>query len=138
MENFKSLYEILKSESLRRRPTMWIGSLSILGLRNMIDGYLYCLEIHHIEEIEIKQFHGFHDFVAKYYKRPSQAGWALNIWAENYGDEPQSLSSFFRLFDSFIGEKREDAFYHNLLLLYRGKLSQDDFIFERMAVFQDL
>jgi hypothetical protein len=76
---------------------------------------------------------GFNDFVAEYYKKPAQAGWAKNIWAESYGEGPHSFMMFFLLFDKFIGNEKEDDFYQNLLLLYRGSLKQEDINFKDVS-----
>ena len=109
---------------------MFLGRLSILELRAFIAGYSYALLVHKIQDDkEIFNFNGFNDFVAEYYKRPAQIGWALNIWAENYGDETQSFKHFFMLFDEFIEELKDSQFYDNLLMLYKGNLKQTDFVF---------
>ena len=110
---------------------MYLGKLSILGLRIYINGYISALYKYDIKEDDnIFDEHGFNDFVAKYYKKPAEAGWALNIWADNYGDEPQSFSYFFRLFDKFIKREKERDFYNDLMHLYRGQIKQNDFNYD--------
>jgi hypothetical protein len=126
----QTLHELLTSEHFRRRPAMWIGKLSIIELRSFIDGYLLAIRNYEIEE-EINIFSiDFHDFVADYYKKPSAAGWALNIWADNYGNAEQCFKDFFMLYDRFTKNKKSHDFYTNLLLLYRGQLKQEDVTFE--------
>ncbi|QDK83109.1 hypothetical protein EXU85_32705 [Spirosoma sp. KCTC 42546] len=115
-----SIYNFLRSEEFRRRPAMFIGKISIFELRAYTDGYRMSLLIHNIEEDNnIFNSNAFGDFVAERYNRPAQAGWDKNIWSENYGDEYQSFRDFFRLFDEFFGEKKEDTYYENLLAPYR-------------------
>jgi hypothetical protein len=123
-ENIDSIFNLIRSEDFRAKPAMFMGRLSILGFGAYIAGYRNALWIHKIEE-ENNIFNdtAFGNFVAEYYKRPAQAGWANNIWAENSGDEPQSFKNFFRLFDEFIGEKKDEEYYENLLSFYGVKIN---------------
>lgn len=121
-----TLYQVLSSEEFRRRPAMYLGKMSIAKLDAYITGYRAALIEYGIEEKDtIFDDIGFHDFVATYYNRPSAAGWANNIWAENYGDQIQCFKSFFLLFDKFTYQERAVEYYNNLMLLYIGKLTQE-------------
>lgn len=131
MENIVSIHELLRSEKFRRMPALFIGKLSILSLWAYIDGYRMALHIHNIlENDNIFNDVKFNDFVANYYNKPAEAGWANNIWADNYGDEPQSFKTFFMLFDEFNGEKKEYNFYHNLMMLYIGQIKPNELNFD--------
>jgi len=131
MENFKSIFELIRSEQFRRRPAMFLGKLSILSLAAYIEGYRMALWIHKIDESDnLFNATKFNDFVANHYNRPAEAGWMNNIWAENYGDEAQSFKTFFILFDEFIKEKKDYNFYYHLMSLYTGKLNQNELRFE--------
>ena len=44
----------------------------------------------------------------------------------NHNKAAKSMSEFFKLFDRFINNEREDAFYDSLTLLYEGKLKQTE------------
>lgn len=134
MEGITTISELIRSEKFRRRPAMYLGRLSILEFSAFIAGYRTALWIHGIEEENnILNNSEFNDFVAEHYNKPAQAGWAKNIWAESYGEEPHSFMMFFLLFDKFIGEEKGDDFYQNLMLLYSGRLKQEDINFNSIS-----
>lgn len=117
IERIDSLYNLLRSEQFRTRPAMYLGKVSILALDLFIAGYRQALYTHGIEEANnIFNDRAFGDFVAERYNRPAQAGWARNIWFEDYGDEEVAFKDFIHLFDEFIGEKKEEEYYQNLFV----------------------
>lgn len=124
--DFLDLKDFICSESFRRRPAMYLGELSVLSLRKYTDGYLMALQIHHISEKNEVDFGSFHGFVANQYKIPNQAGWEHSILRMNQNKAAKSMSEFFKLFDRFINDEKEDAFYDNLTLLYEGRLKQNE------------
>ncbi|MBO0950684.1 hypothetical protein [Fibrella forsythiae] len=115
IEKTDSIYNLLRSERFRSRPAMYLGKVSILALDLFIVGYRHALYVYGIEEANnIFNDREFGDFVAERYNRPAQAGWARNIWFEDYGDDEVAFRDFIRLFDEFIGEKKEETYYENL------------------------
>ena len=105
---------------------MYLGELSVLGLRKYTDGYFLALHIHNIDPKNEVDLGSFHSFVANEYKIPNQAGWEHSIVRVNHHNAAKSMTEFFKLFDRFVNNEQEESFYTNLTLLYEGRLKQDE------------
>jgi len=87
---------------IRSRPTMYIGSHSLIRLRAFLDGCFYMAHEYGIECCERPSFGGLHDWVAKRFGwYESTAGWCNIIVKECGGDEGKALDQFFELIDEY-------------------------------------
>jgi hypothetical protein len=98
-----NLFELLRSDSFRKRPAMYLGEATLSNLQNFIAGYYFPQDMHKFSLIpQEQQFQDFHDWVARYCGwKESTAGWKNIILQECQGDEKKALDSFFELYDNF-------------------------------------
>lgn len=90
---------------IRKRPGMYIWSGRITDLDTYLSWYAGCLFEKWITEIEIDQFHQFHEWIAKYYDySESTSGWT-NMIKNKTKTEEEALQLFFELLEKFKAEK---------------------------------
>lgn len=92
-------------QTIRRRPGMFLGSLSIKPLMHFINGYKFAqneLGKNNDSEIFPLDFWFFHEFVkVKLGFSSSVPGWCNLILQSCNGDEKKALEMFFTLYDEF-------------------------------------
>ncbi len=85
-----SIYDVF--ETMRERPALYVGNLSVLQLRAFIDGYVFAMYEAGIEEDSSPNFRDFHQFVSKELGfGESTAGWANCIMATAIGLDPKTI-----------------------------------------------
>jgi hypothetical protein len=92
----ETLYQVL--DRIRERPAMYMGDASISTLNAFVYGFLTACNG---GTQETPPFSGFNDFLGKYYGKHTTAGWKNLILADNYGNEQQALTDFYRLLDAY-------------------------------------
>lgn len=106
MKNRMDLYELFRQ--IRRRPAMYLGTCSILRLRDFLSGCHYMMMRFEIQDDTKPDFQGFHDWVAqKFGWRESTAGWANIILAETDNDEAKALDRFWELVEEYQASASE-------------------------------
>jgi hypothetical protein len=98
----ESIYDLL--EQIRRRPGMYIGVRSIIHLHSHLYGYTSGLARVGFALRDQKDFHRFHDWVARrlgYYS--STPGWANMIRDKSASDE-EAFEQFYILLAEFRSE----------------------------------
>ena len=95
-----NIYEAI--DAVRRRPSLWLRSHSIVELQGFVTGCLYTAGMHDLEKCEQPDFRDLDCFVAERLlcERPSQ-GWCNILLRECGGDESKALDLFFDLVAEF-------------------------------------
>jgi hypothetical protein len=90
-----NLYKILWL--IEKRPGMYIGTNELSDLKQFINAYTFCADMHDIEEEKIfPPFDYFHEFIQKKYNWfESTSGWCNMILKENNDNEEEALKDFF-------------------------------------------
>ncbi|WP_162794141.1 hypothetical protein [Runella rosea] len=123
----KSIFELIDSESFRKRTAMYIGKKSISALRIFMDGYQTCELFNGIKTKETKPpFWIFFYWICKYYNHSgSYYSWDGIILQNCENDEVKAIETFFERFDEFrqfqpkrliasqISDKAINFFYSN-------------------------
>lgn len=118
VSKLRSVYDVF--ELVRERPAMYIGTVSLHGLRNFSDGFQMGVDSCGYKMSDTPDFRGFHDFVAQELKfSSSTAGWANMILASivfpnskniqldklnqlaSHNDHVKSLELFYSLLDKY-------------------------------------
>ena len=99
----KSIFELIDSESFRKRTAMYIGEKSISNLRIFMDGYQACELFNKINAKETKPpFWIFFNWICKYYNHSgSYYSWDGIILQNCDNDEEKALETFLLRFDEF-------------------------------------
>lgn len=109
---------------IRKRPGMYLGSLTLTPLFYFLHGYdfarrdLSCEYFHSFLPLD---FRFFSEYTCLYYHRRDSAGWCNHILEYCGGDEEKALSEFFEIFDKFK-EIRVDK-------IWRAALSVDNILY---------
>lgn len=103
IEKPKSIFELIDSQSFRKRPAMYLGKKSISYLKTFMDGYDFCLfTINSSEQETTPPFWTFLRYVErKTNQLYSSYNWNGLILNKNNGNEEKALDHFFELFDTF-------------------------------------
>ena len=104
-----SIYNMI--DTIRRRPSLYLGRNSITALRNYLDGYQAAEREYNIcrkDELFPLPFWWMHEYVGYCLKDTSVKGWNGLILDACDGAEEAALHKFFELYDEFrqIGMKR--------------------------------
>ena len=99
----KSIFELIDSESFRKRIAMYIGEKSISNLRIFMDGYQACELFNEINAKGTKPpFWIFFNWICKYYNHSgSYYSWDGIILQNCDNDEEKALETFLLRFDEF-------------------------------------
>ena len=99
----KSIFELIDSESFRKRTAMYIGEKSISNLRIFMDGYQACELFNEIKTKGTKPpFWIFFNWICKYYNHSGSYSWWDGIILQNCeNDEAKAIDTFFERFDEF-------------------------------------
>jgi hypothetical protein len=94
------IYKLL--ENIKKRPKMYIGSLSITKLHMLLMGYSMAkMEVSLNKTIEESaELREFQDWIQEKYDILDSKSWA-NIILENSTGEEEAFNNFFELFDEF-------------------------------------
>jgi hypothetical protein len=93
------IYETL--QRIKARPSMYIGTPSILNLESFLRGYWYVKAELEISRTEQEQdFENFQDWVQKKFNVESSQSWAKIILFYSQ-DEREALNNFFKWFEEF-------------------------------------
>jgi len=100
------LYALL--ESVRQRPAMYLGHLSLTNFRSWLYGYQMGKHDAGLPPSdEEKEFYGFDAFVQDKYDWHDVGGWAAKI-LYYHRNEHLALEEFFKLLDEFKELKRKE------------------------------
>ena len=125
-EDFDSVWNarnpILKNDlykhfdTIRKRPALFLGGLSISKLDSYIHGYQAACSFKDIEEELNPRWHLFHEFTKRktgFYE--STSGWCNMILTQCEGDEEKAIELFFEYFDEFRKGETLAAFIKTLV-----------------------
>jgi hypothetical protein len=101
-KDFSNIFELIDSESFRKRTAMYLGKKSISRLKLYIDGYQMCEYINEIKSDTEPPFWLFYEWIVHYYKHSgSYYNWDGVILLNYENDEEKSVDIFFERFDEF-------------------------------------
>jgi hypothetical protein len=93
------IYEIL--QRIKARPSMYLGSPSILNLKSFLIGYWYARSELKISRTEQEQdFENFQDWIQEKFNVESTQSWAKIILFYSQ-DEREALNNFFKWLEEF-------------------------------------
>ena len=103
-------------DTIRKRPALYLGSLSISKLYSYINGYEAACSFKGIEDQLKPRWVLFHEFVKRktnFYE--STSGWCNMILTQCEGDEEKAVGLFFEYFDEFRNGETLAAFIRTLV-----------------------
>ncbi|MGB4775452.1 MAG: hypothetical protein WBP45_09790, partial [Daejeonella sp.] len=119
---------------VRKRPGMYLGTISISKLHDHLQGYQMAYWFNEFDNpVDKNFFNNFNEYIYRYYGVTTNDNWKGVILEQCFGNEQTALETFFQLFDLFIGNAKTTDSKKIVLALFDKLIFRQDNIESKLG-----